>query len=174
MIKGLLDKIFFTLGAIVFLQLPHFIEQYTQRMGGYADSQSEQIKEYQAIADQHFDGDLEAYQLRLEQHLDPAVADSAAQITKRLKSAQSIEKDLKVYEKEPLWYQVPYFITHFKTDLVKGTAANFSPGLPINLWAWGYGLIGGVLFSLTFNGVAALPKTLKKNKPRPNLTQPKL
>ena len=162
MIKGLLDKIFFTVGAIVFLQLPHFIEQYTQRMGGYAASQTEQIKEYQAIADEHFSGDIEAYKQRLEQNTDPAVVESAQQISKRLKSAQSIQKDLQVFEHEPLWYQVPYFITHFKTDLVKGTAQNFSPGLPINLWAWGYGLLGGVLFSLIFNGAIRIPKTLRK------------
>jgi len=164
MVKSLLDKIFFTFGAIVFLQLPHFIEQYTQRMGGYAASQAEQIKEYQAIADEHFNGDIDAYRQRLEQNTDPAVVKSAQQISKRLKSAQSIKKDLQVFEQEPLWYQVPYFITHFKTDLLKGTAKNFSPGLPINLWAWGYGLMGGVLFSLFFNGLTLLPKTVKRKK----------
>ena len=170
MIKGLIDKIFFALGAIVFLQLPHFIEQYTQRMGGYAASQTEQIKEYQAIADEHFAGDIEAYRLRLQQNADPAVAESAEQITKRLKSAQSIQHDLQVFEQKPLWYQVPYFITHLRTDLVKGTAQNFSPGLPINLWAWGYGLVGGVLFSLVFNGCIALPKAIKKNKRKKTFT----
>ncbi len=162
MIKSLLDKIFFTVGAIVFLQLPQFIAQYTQHMGGYAASQSEQISEYQAIADLHFNGDIEAYQLRLQQNTDPAVAESAQQITKRLKSAKSIQQELAVYEQKPLWYQAPYFITHLRIDLVKGTAHNFSPGLPINLWAWGYGLVGGVLFSLLFNGVCKLPQLLRK------------
>ncbi len=159
------------MGAIVFLQLPHFIEQYTQRLGGYAASQTEQIKEYQTIADQHFNGDIEAYQRRLEQNTDPAIAESAEQISKRLKSAHSIQEDLNVFEQQPLWYQVPYFITHLRTDLVKGTAQNFSPGLPINLWAWGYGLLGGVLFSLIFNGLFLLPKVIKKNKRPTRLTK---
>ena len=30
MIKDLLDKICFAVGVMVFLQLPHFIDQYTQ------------------------------------------------------------------------------------------------------------------------------------------------
>lgn len=171
MIKGLLDKVCFTVGAIVFLQLPHFIEQYTQRMGGYAASQAEQIQEYQAIADEHFEGDIENYRLRLEQNADPAIAESAQQISKRLKTALSIDKDLQVFEHQPLWYQVPYFITHMKMDLVKGTAKNFSPGLPINLWAWGYGLMGGVLFSLLFNGVVFLPKAVMKKKTPADLTK---
>lgn len=163
MIKNLLDKIFFAAGVLVFLQLPHFIDQYTQRMGGYAASQLEQIKEYQAIADQHFEGNLTAYMERLQQNADPAVAKSAEQMVKRIESAESIQKELQVFEQEPLWYQVPYFISHMRLDLAKGTAKNFAPGVPINLWAWGYGLIGGILFSLLFNGVAKAPRLLKRS-----------
>ncbi len=165
MLKNLIDKIFFAVGVMLFLQLPHFIDQYTQRMGGYAASQQQQIKEYQSIADQHFDGDLNAYMQRLALNSDPAVAESAQQMNQRLQSAASIEKELKVFEQEALWYQVPYFISHIRLDLAKGTAENFSPGLPINLWAWGYGLIGGVLFSLLFNGAVKLPRVIRrKNK----------
>lgn len=162
MIKNLLDKIFFATGVLVFLQLPHFIDQYTQRMGGYAASQNEQIKEYQAIADQHYGGDLNLYMERLQQNADPAVAESAKQMSKRIKGADDLQQELQVFEQEPLWYQIPYFITHMRLDLAKGTANNFAPGVPINLWAWGYGLIGGILFSLLFNGVAKAPKLLKR------------
>jgi len=166
MFKNLIDKIFFAVGVMLFLQLPHFIEQYTQRIGGYAASQQQQIKEYQSIADQHFNGDLDAYMQRLQLNSDPVISESAAQINQRLKSAASIDKELKVYEQEALWYQVPYFITHIRLDLAKGTAANFSPGLPINLWAWGYGLLGGVLFSLLFNGVTRLPAVVRRKSKR--------
>jgi len=167
MIKGLIDKVFFAVGVIVFLQLPHFIEQYTQRIGGYATSQTEQIKEYQLIADVHFNGDLQAYIQRMQQNSDPAIASAAEQIANRLDKAHSIEKELLIYEQQPLWYQVPYFMTHIRLDLAKGTAQNFAPGLPINIWAWGYGLIGGVLFSLIFNGVVKLPGFIKRrSKPQ--------
>lgn len=164
MIKSLIDKIFFTAGAIIFLQLPHFIEQYTQRMGGYASSQSEQIKEYQSLANQHFNGDMDAYIDRLAQNSDPAIAESAQQINQRIHKSRDLNKELNVFENKPLWYQVPYFLTHMRMNLVSGTAQNFAPGLPINLWAWGYGLVGGVLFSLLFKGCAALPKKIIKRK----------
>ena len=174
MIKGLLDKIFFAAGVIVFLQLPHFIDQYTHRMGGYAASQAEQIAEYQSIADQHFDGDLDTYIERLKTNQDPAVIESARQVEKRLDSSTSLLKELQVYEQEPLWYQMPYFFTHMRMDLVRGTARQFTPGLPINLWAWGYGLLGGVLFSLLFNGIVKTPgavrKKLKQRKSKPKLS----
>lgn len=164
MIKGLIDKIFFAAGAIVFLQLPHFIEQYTQRIGGYASSQSEQIKEYQSIANQHFNGDINAYITRLEQNADPAIAESAQQISQRINKTNDLKEELVVFENKPLWYQVPYFLTHMRMNLVTGTAQNFSPGLPINLWAWGYGLLGGVLSSLLFKGFTAIPAKIIKRK----------
>ncbi|MGJ8662775.1 MAG: DUF2937 family protein, partial [Marinicella sp.] len=163
-IKGLIDKIFFAMGVMLFLQLPHFIDQYTQRMGGFASSQQQQINEYQVIADQHFKGDIRAYIQHLQENTDPAVTKSADQIENRINNAQSIANELKVYEQEALWYQVPYFITHMRLDLAKGTAQNFAPGLPINLWAWGYGLIGGVLFSLLFNGFTKIPQAIHRRK----------
>ncbi|TDR19317.1 DUF2937 family protein [Marinicella litoralis] len=172
MIKNLIDKIFFAVGVMLFLQLPHFIDQYTQRMGGYADSQKQQIQEYQTIADQHFNGDLDAYMQRLQLNADPAVAESAEQMDQRLKNAASIEKELKVFEQEALWYQVPYFISHIRYDLAKGTAENFSPGLPLNLWAWGYGLIGGVLFSLLFNGAVKLPRVVRRKSKQQSFSRP--
>ncbi|WP_223787727.1 DUF2937 family protein [Marinicella meishanensis] len=179
MIKNLLDKIFFAVGVMLFLQLPHFIDQYTQRMGGYHDSQAQQIKEYQAIADQHFAGDLSAYIQRLQQNSDPAVAESASQMEQRIAQTAAIKHELAVFEEEPLWYQVPYFLTHMRMDLARGTAQNFAPGVPINLWAWGYGLVGGVLFSLLFNGVVKAPGAVlrrrRKAQPSPVRRQtPKL
>ena len=164
MLKNLLDKICFAFGVIVFLQLPQFIDQYTQRIGGYVDSQKSQIAEYQLLADRHFNGDITAYINRLRENQDPVIADSADQINKFIKKSEALAKEAQVYETKPLWYTIPYFISHFRVSLVKGTARNFTPGMPINLWSWLYGLLGGVLFSLLFNGLTKLPKIVKRKK----------
>ena len=42
-LRHLLDKIAFAAGVIIFLQLPHFIDQYTQRLGGYHAAQKLQL-----------------------------------------------------------------------------------------------------------------------------------
>jgi hypothetical protein len=174
MIKDLLDKIFFAVGVMVFLQLPHFIDQYTQRMGGFSESMQQQIREYQSIADEHFNGDVMAYIQRLEQNSDPAVAKSATQVANRLQESSRIQTELQVYEEEPLWYQMPYFFTHLRMELAQGTLRNFAPGLPLNLWAWGYGLLGGVLFSLLFNGTIKAPGAIRRKmrKKPPNRINP--
>ncbi len=162
MIKNLLDKIFFAVGVIIFLQIPHFINQYAQRMGGFIDSQKEQIAEYQAIANRHFDGNLNAYINRLKTNSDPAIIASADQIEHSLSNSQKMSAELLVYQQEPLWYQMPYFFGHMRVNLAKGTFYQFQPGLPINLWAWGYGLIGGLLFSLLFSSITKTPTAIQK------------
>lgn len=162
MVVRLLDKIFFAIGAIVFLQLPHFIDQYTQRMGGYAASQKAQLADYQSIANQHTQGDLEGYIERVKNNNDPAIQATAEQITGLIADNQSIEKELMVYENQPLWYQLPYFVGHIRMDLARGTLRTFTPGIPINLWAWGYGLLGGLLFSLIFHGIRKTPHTVRR------------
>lgn len=162
MIKNLLDKLCFALGVIVFLQLPHFIDQYTQRLGGFEASQNQQLKEYQLIADQHFSGDLSAYVAHLAQNNDPAIAAAAGMVSETLASQLALKKELQVFEQEPLWYQMPYFLSHMRMDLTRGTFQNFAPGVPINIWAWGYGIIGGVLFSLLFNGAIKSPQLIRK------------
>ncbi len=164
MLKNLLDKICFAFGVILFLQLPQFIDQYTQRIGGFVDSQKQQIAEYQMLADRHFNGDISAYIKRLSENADPVIADSAQQINELIQASDRLAKEAVIYETKPLWYTIPYFISHFRLDLVKGTARNFTPGMPINLWSWLYGLLGGVLFSLLFNGLIRLPKLVRKKK----------
>ncbi|KAA3641477.1 MAG: DUF2937 family protein [Proteobacteria bacterium] len=164
MIKNLLDKIVFAIGVIVFLQLPQFIDQYTQRIGGYVASQQAQIAEYQVLADKHFKGDLAAYIARLRANADPVIADSAHQIDAFIRHSDDLAQEAEIYESKPLWYTIPYFITHFRVDLVQGTAKNFTPGMPINIWSWLYGLLGGLLFSLVFNGLVKLPSVVMRKK----------
>lgn len=165
MIKNLFDKLFFAAGVIVFLQLPHFINQYAQRLGGYVDSHAEQLANHQSIANEHFAGDLSAYIDHLKKQNDPAIADGALQIERHFKQQHDMAQELTVFQSEPTWYLVPYFITHPRLSLVKGTAQQFQPGLPINLWAWLYGLLGGLLFSLLFHGgCAACVSLARSNK----------
>lgn len=164
MIKNLFDKLFFAAGVIVFLQLPHFINQYAQRLGGFVDSHAEQLSNHQSIANDHFAGDMAAYISHLRNQGDPAIADGASQIEQHLEQQQDMAQELAVYQREPTWYLVPYFITHPRLSLVKGTAQQFQPGLPINLWAWLYGLLGGLMFSLLFHGGCAACSKLAKPK----------
>ena len=59
LITGLLDRLLFAAGLALFLQIPQFIDHYTQRYGGYRQSVADSVAEYQRSADQHYGGNLE-------------------------------------------------------------------------------------------------------------------
>ncbi len=154
---GLIDKIVFTCGVIVFLQLPHFIDQYTQRIGGYYSSQQQQLAEYQAIASNNYNGDLTQMIRAFKNSSERAVVETGEKVARTKTSVDALEKDIQVLENDPLGQKIWYLLSHLRMDIARGTLRVFQPGVPLSLWAFAYGLVGGVVFSLLFNGLVRTP-----------------
>ena len=165
--KQLLDKIFFTLGVIVFLQLPHFINQYTQRIGGFSESQVQQLSNYQSIADDNYNGQIALLIQGFASSTDEAVRQTGINIKATQADVESLKKEILILENEGLFKKIIYLIPNLRLNIAKGTLKSFQPGIPLSFWAIAYGLIGGILFSLMFNGVTKAPHlVLRKKKPR--------
>ena len=158
MIKSLIDKIFFAIGVIVFLQLPHFIDQYTQRIGGYTESKIQQLEEYQLIAENNYDGNLNLLIENFKKSDDKAIQQTGENISTTQQDVVVLNDEIKTLEGDGLFSKVVFLSTNLRFNIAKGTMGTFQPGVPLNLWAFVYGLIGGILFSLIFNGTAKIPK----------------
>lgn len=169
MIKQLLDKICFACGVIVFLQLPHFIDQYTQRIGGYAESKQQQLNQYQSIANRNFNGDLELLIDGFKRSNDAAVRETGRNISLTQTDVMQLQKEITVLNEQSLLKKTLFLTTHLRINLAKGTLRVFQPGVPLNLWALLYGLAGGLLFSLLFNGCIQAPKIILKKKKRTSI-----
>jgi len=50
--EGLLDRLLCVVGAVLFSQLPEFIQQYLQRLGGHLDEARRQLEQFRAVAAQ--------------------------------------------------------------------------------------------------------------------------
>lgn len=169
-IKQLLDKIFFAIGVIVFLQLPHFIDQYTQRIGGFAESKIQQLEEYQLIAENNYDGNLTLLIENFKQSKDTAIQQTGENISSTQQDVIILNEEIQTLEGDGLFSKVLFLSTNLRYNIAKGTMGTFQPGIPLNLWAFVYGLIGGVLFSLLFNGTTKIPKLIfRKRKPKSNV-----
>ncbi len=169
MIKQLLDKIFFTCGVIVFLQLPHFIDQYTQRIGGFAESKQQQLSEYQSIANRNFNGDLELLIDSFNRSNDAAVRETGRNISLTQVDVKKLNEETEVLNKQSLLQKSLFLTTNLRMNIAKGTLRVFQPGVPFNLWALLYGLVGGILFSLIFNGCTKVPKLVLRRKKRTSI-----
>ena len=164
--KHLLDKIFFTFGVIVFLQLPHFIDQYTQRIGGYSESKRQQLNDYQLIADKNFNGNINLLIASFKRSTNAAVQQTGDNISETQFEVQILSDEINFLENEEQLNKVIFLMTNMRINIAKGTLGAFQPGIPLNLWSMIYGLIGGILFSLLFNGTAKVPKLIFRKKKR--------
>ena len=164
-LKQLLDKIFFAIGVIVFLQMPHFIDQYTQRIGGFAESKIQQLEEYQIIAENNYDGNISLLIEKFKNSQDKAIQQTGENISATQQDVFLLNDEIQLLESEGLFKKVIFLTTNLRYNIAKGALSTFQPGIPLNLWALVYGLIGGVLFSLIFNGTTKIPKiVLRKRK----------
>lgn len=168
--KQLLDKIFFTLGVIIFLQLPHFIDQYTQRIGGYTESKIQQLSEYQTIAENNYQGNLNLLIENFKNSSEKAIQQTGENISATQKDVFVLNDEIKLLENEGLFNKLVFLGTNLRYSIAKGTLSTFQPGIPLSLWAFVYGLFGGILFSLIFNGTAKLPLLVfRKRKSKNNV-----
>jgi len=168
-VELLLDKICFAIGVIVFLQLPHFIDQYTQRIGGYAESKIQQLEQYQEIAENNYEGNINLLIKNFKNSQDPAIQQTGESISETQQDVYVLNDEIKSLETDGLFRKVMFLSTNLRYNIAKGTLGNFQPGIPLNIWAFVYGLIGGVFFSLLFNGTTKLPKLVMRNKSKSNV-----
>ncbi|MCF6301075.1 MAG: DUF2937 family protein, partial [Proteobacteria bacterium] len=121
LLKQLFDKIFFTLGVIVFLQLPHFIDQYTQRIGGYAESKQQQLADYQTIANNNFNGELALLIEGFKNSNELAVRQTGEQISETEIDVQELNTEIKSLEKDGLFDKIVFLSTHLRLDIASST-----------------------------------------------------
>ena len=122
MIKGLVDRIIFTLGVLVFMQAPHFVDQYTQRLGGFYQAQVKHLNQYQNIANDQFNGDLEALISEFNSSGRESVKQTAGAIQQNRAQVSALKSDLAILENKPFALQVVHLATSIRYDLAKETA----------------------------------------------------
>ncbi len=53
-LKGLVDRVLFAVRVLLFMQVPHFVDQYTQSLSGYYQAQANYLDQYQQIAKKQY------------------------------------------------------------------------------------------------------------------------
>lgn len=160
-----IDRLVFAAGVLIFLQLPNFIDQYTQRMGGYYDAQKENLELYQGIADRYYEGDLKKLTEAFGESNEPAMKETADELEKISSRVKDLEEGLTILENGTFMRQVVYMIFNVDLKLARGTMKAYTPGMPFTSEGLLSGLVGGVIVSLLFNGVVKLVRLpIKKKK----------
>ncbi len=165
-IKGLLDRVFFAAGVMLFMQVPHLVDQYAQRLGGYYQAQVSHLEQYQQIANKQHQGNLDALIQEFESSARVSVQEAGGNVRSIRDEAHSLKTDVDVFTNQRLVFKLAHLVTGLHYDVAKETIKTYKPGVSLSIEGFVCGVIGGVLLSLLFNTCLFFPKLFKrKQKP---------
>ncbi|HPS56721.1 MAG TPA: DUF2937 family protein [Spirochaetota bacterium] len=144
-LESLLDRIISVTGAIVFAQMPAFIVQYQQRLGGHVDELKHLINKYRSYAASN-NRTLDEY---INIHLQSTVKEFASTgqlMTENLTRFNELSKALKELADSTGIVKLFMFFKNIDIDIYRGTMKNFVPGITFSTDAILYGIIGVIIF----------------------------
>ncbi|HEY0973799.1 MAG TPA: DUF2937 family protein [Solimonas sp.] len=155
LVLGLADRILFALGLLLALQIPHFLDHYTQRYAGYRDALADSMAEFQRTADQHYGGNLQALidDLRAGKPGIEAVGDKLDRDRRQL---AEMDANLVILREGGLWARVQHLARNADSSLVRGAWGDYQPGLPLTTDALICGALGALLATGLFNALVWL------------------
>ena len=71
--NNIIDRCFFTVTFILGVQLPEFMQQYQQRLGGHLAEAQSQLAQFELIAQQHFEGSLITMIARYKENTEASI-----------------------------------------------------------------------------------------------------
>ncbi|KXO13952.1 hypothetical protein AKG98_14 [Moritella sp. JT01] len=147
-IHGLLQRLLFTIGVMLFMQLPQFIDHYSQQLSGYYLAQQNQLQQFQLIADTNFNGQLDTLIADFKSSPAPAVQQVGKQVLTLQQSLPELATDLTILTEGSYINKLTYFVTRIDSKLAENTLSLFTPGIPLSQAAIVTGLIGGITLNL--------------------------
>jgi hypothetical protein len=140
--------------ALLFMQAPQFIQNYTQVLAGHLAELSWQLGQMRLAAEQS-GKTLAELAAKFLHSLDPDIATHGSLIQKMIFREHDFTAALTALTHATALTRPFAFIAHAKWELIRETATHFQAGLPLSIEAilWGlaglflgYGLIRGIIF----------------------------
>ena len=170
MIKYLIDRIVFGVGLLAGFQVPKFIGDYRQRVGGMLDQARQQLQQFQAIADRHHGGSLPALIDTHRTSDNPTFRAEGQVIQNLIDQVRGLQATYDALAGS-LDAQLRWLATHFDAAIARATLDAFQPGLVLTVGAAVCALTVAFGGSLLVQGVARL---FRSRRARPAPTVPAL
>jgi hypothetical protein len=154
--ESILDRVVCAAGALVFIQIPSFIVQYQQRLGGHVDELSLLIRRYKAAAADNSRTLTEYIGLHLQSDVKEFVSTGKI-MAGNLERFTDLSDALKDLAGSKGIFKFWYFVKDINFDIFKSAQKNFVPGISFSLDTILYGA-AGIIFFLTV--YSAIKKTL--------------
>ncbi len=154
--EGLVDRLLCVLGAVLFSQLPEFIQQYLQRLGGHLDEARRQVEQFREVAAKsgltleqltaHSQANAEQSVARLGHLMQDSVArvDLLADADAAIRHASILTRPF-------------VFLRHVDLSIAQGTWGIFKPAVPTTLEGLLYAAFGVLVMLAFYHGAVRYP-----------------
>ena len=138
---GLLDRALCVIGTVLFSQIPEFMQQYLQRLGGHLDEARRQLEQFHQAAAQS-GLTLERLINQTATNPDPAVAKLGGVMTESIMRVDTLTAAQAALQQASLWSRPFVFVQHIDTSIARSTWAIFQPAVPTTIEGLVYALLG--------------------------------
>ena len=159
----LLDRIFSVIGAVAFSQIPEFIQQYIQRLGGHVDEAQYQLELIRKGA-QSCGHTLSSYIELFITHTDPGIVRQGQLIQRTIERASELAEALQAIKEASVFTRPFVFLAKVKYPIARATLEDFQPAVPLTLESVIYAFIGLFIALAFYQFVLKLPIRLIKRR----------
>lgn len=144
---GVIDRVLCVLGTIAFAQMPEFMQQYLQRLGGHLDEARRQLSQFHNAAEQS-GLTLDRLIIQTETNADAAVAKLGGVMTGAIERVEELESAQYAITSATVFERPFVFLQNVDADIARATWQIFKPAIPTTVEGLVYALVG-MFFLLT-------------------------
>lgn len=136
-----IDRLLVVLGALLFLQMPVFMQQYELQLAGHRDELQYQVAEMQKAAS-HSGKNLDNYIKKFIASEDVDFARQGEIMSAMLLRWQNFSEAAQALKKSSVWSHPFVFVKYLNYEIAKSTLQTFRVGISLTYEGIIYGLIG--------------------------------
>lgn len=153
---NILDRILFATSMIIAMQLPAFIQQYSQRLAGHLSEAKYQLENYQVIADQHYQGDILLLIKRYQANSDPGINAAADVVFQLIDRISILASQLQHLNHSDYFHKIFYFVSDLNLPLAKATLQDYQLSIPLDLPSLLTGLVVAIIVGFLMSATLAI------------------
>lgn len=150
----ILDRIFAVTGALVCMQVPQFIQQYTDVMAGALSEATRQVETIRSTASQ-LGKSVEEFILKHLQSSDPDFQASGRIYDAQFERFHWLREAHTALSEASTWNKPFVFFSHLDSRLLQ--AVDFQPGLPLSIEGLIYGIAGIIIGLFVYHMIIKIP-----------------
>ncbi len=165
-LESLFDRLLCLGGAILFSQVPEFIQQYLQRLGGHLDEAQRQLAQLRAAAEA---SGLTVEQLagRTEADPDAAIGKLGAVLREAINRVELLSAAEAALRHASLWTKPFVFARVYDRSIARATEQVFRPAVPTTIEGAVYALVGmAFMLALYHWGVKGVVRRVARRSPK--------